>query len=247
MIDFIQTGCGNEKAIILYPISPEWDKGVFCKSLTEELVTADYSVTVLDTLSLAKSCSLSEDTRLLSKFIARHVGTPDLACGFAFGGTLIQMMADSHLADCARILTISSPSFADGPLKKEINTIISLLKKNYVDSALEILHETIKAKPVDIHHLSKEKKHQIAQRLLNGFEKILQCDARNELDRYKGHRLALIGEFSTLATKENVYTPEGAPFGFHKKVLVPQANMRVLTDNPEFSFCVIKRWLEEQQ
>ena len=241
--NYIKLGDGNKNAIILSHISHEWDQGAFCKSLANELINNDYTVTILDTLSLVNSKRFSCDIARIAQFINDYVGVPDLACGFAFGGTIIQLMVGDYLSICQKILTISTPSYADDRLKSQLLLIIEQLRKANLPSALALLHRIIGHEHIEIPSIETGKEFAATQRMLIGYERILRCDTRNLLNNYNGYCLALVGEHSSLATVNNVYVPESKS-ATQQRILVPKANMRVLVDNPEFSFHVIRQWLK---
>lgn len=108
--------------------------------------------------------------------------------------------------------------------------MIQLCKENRVEEALQTLYEDVfypnKAPLIDYQKYDLEI---ASKRLIFGLQRALDTDSRDKLRDATVDHLHLIGEFSQLVNKGNVVAPEVG-----RLVIVPEASMRVLQDNPVY-------------
>lgn len=231
-------------AVILAPVMPLWDEGLFCESLKILLKEKGYSVTVIDTLTLIQDTSPERAVESLCQALNTRFKSPYLLVGFAMAGTLVQLLAP-HLNTLSGVISVSAPGFADRNLIKRLGLLISLLEKGDLEYAMDALHQFVmpegqSASKADFTLPDAEKVSAI-QRMLTGFGLLLNMDARRAIADYRGKYLAIVGEKSQLASWDN-QTHSAQPTHLYR--CIPKAGMRPWNDNPEAVDALLNEWVE---
>ncbi len=86
-----------------------------------------------------------------------------------------------------------------------------------------------------------EQKSVAIERMTRGFKLLLEIDARDEIVKYKGKFLALVGEKSQLATVDNQTKSHNLN---HEYKIISGAGTRLWEDNPTMTDAVIDEWME---
>lgn len=234
-------GQGKKKLLIFAPILPQWNPSTDIEK-TFHHYTQDYSIEHIDTLSVTMgSKSISEALLKFKDYFVQHCANADVLIGFAFGGTLLQHIADIIPRHCKLVL-ISAPTYADNNLVKKLESVLSLLSNNQLLEAINLVELLVQPRGQVTHtgltniecilNVANAK-----ERLLHGYGLMIQTDARNTVNIGSHQSLAIIGEHSQLATLDNVLLSS-------KRIrVVPNAGMRVLDSNPELIHSILDQFL----
>ncbi|WP_375703817.1 alpha/beta fold hydrolase [Bartonella sp. AD13SXNS] len=236
--------------IILSPVMPIWDGGVFCSPLTKLCSTKGFPVTLLDTLSLFPKSShvLNYSAVDILSFMAEKLKSyfkePAVLVGFSMAGTLVQILA-AQLPNVQAVLAVNAPGYPDKVLQRRLGDILSSLENNDLSGALEILngfmHPSGIMKKRALLEIPDEQKSVAIERMIRGFKLLLKIDARDEIVKYKGKFLALVGEKSQLATVDNQTESHNLN---HEYKIISGAGTRLWEDNPTMTDAVIDEWME---
>ncbi|WP_375607409.1 MULTISPECIES: alpha/beta fold hydrolase [unclassified Bartonella] len=236
--------------IILSPVMPVWDDGVFCSPLTTLCSTKGFPVTLLDTLSLFPKSShvlnhsVVETLSFMTEKLKSYFKEPTVLVGFSMAGTLVQILA-VQLPNVQAVLAVNAPGYPDKVLQRRLGDILASLENNDLSGALEILngfmHPSGIMKKRALLEIPDEKKSVAIERMTRGFKLLLEIDARDEIVKYKGKFLALVGEKSQLATVDNQTKSHNLN---HEYKIVSGAGTRLWEDNPTMMDAVIDEWLE---
>ncbi|WP_375631637.1 MULTISPECIES: alpha/beta fold hydrolase [unclassified Bartonella] len=236
--------------IILSPVMPIWDGGVFCSPLTKLCSTKGFPVTLLDTLSLfpkgshVLNYSAVDILSFMAEKLKSYFKEPAVLVGFSMAGTLVQILA-AQLPNVQAVLAVNAPGYPDKVLQRRLGDIFASLENNDLSGALEILNgfmhpSGIMKKRVLLEIPDKQKSVAI-ERMTRGFKLLLEIDARDEIVKYKGKFLALVGEKSQLATVDNQTKSHNLN---HEYKLISGAGTRLWEDNPTMTDAVIDEWME---
>lgn len=233
-------------AVILGPVSPAWDDGAFCRPLSAHLLRLGYQVAAVDTLSVCTAETIDAAAVSAGEFLRPHNGKLDLLAGYALGGT-VAMQLPKHGVQARRLLTLSSPGFADPDLRARLQALIDRLRAGRLDSALDLLAQYVtplgEAPPAREELREGEDVPAACHRMARGFELLLQSDAREDALVFEGRLLCLVGERSQLARPSNQgASPHCERHGIE---IIADAGMRILADNPHRSLQAVGRWLGE--
>ncbi|MBB4076954.1 pimeloyl-ACP methyl ester carboxylesterase [Bartonella fuyuanensis] len=235
----------NFHSVILAPVMSVWDKGAFCSSLKSLFLERGFRVTLLDTLSLFSSNSTIEVIPSLIAELQNSFREPFILVGFAMAGTLVQMLA-AKLPHAQAVLAVNAPGYPDKLLQQRLGYLLTLLKSGDLSGALEILDAFVQPigaiKKRTLLEISDEQKSMAIERMTRGFKLLLEMDARNEIIKYTGKFLALVGEKSQLATVENQTRSHCMN---HEYKIVSGAGMRLWEDNPTMTDAVIDEWIDK--
>ncbi|WP_375657237.1 alpha/beta fold hydrolase [Bartonella sp. CM120XJJH] len=236
--------------IILSPVMPIWDGGVFCSPLTKRCLSKGFPVTLLDTLSLFPKSSyvLNHSAVDILSFMAEKLKSyfkePAVLVGFSMAGTLVQILA-ARLPNVQAVLAVNAPGYPDKVLKRRLGDILVYLENNDLSGALEILNGFMQ--PSDILkkrvllEVPDEQKSVAIERMTRGFKLLLKMDARDEIIKYTGKFLSLVGEKSQLATLDNQTKSHNLN---HEYKIISGAATRLWEDNPTMTNAVIDEWME---
>ncbi|WP_375686262.1 alpha/beta fold hydrolase [Bartonella sp. AP65SXKL] len=236
--------------IIISPVMPIWDGGVFCSPLTKLCSTKGFPVTLLDTLSLfpkgshVLNYSAVDILSFMAEKLKSYFKEPAVLVGFSMAGTLVQILA-AQLPNVQAVLAVNAPGYPDKVLQRRLGDILASLENNDLSGALEILNgfmhpSGIMKKRVLLEIPDKQKSVAI-ERMTRGFKLLLEIDARDEIVKYKGKFLALVGEKSQLATVDNQTKSHNLN---HEYKLISGAGTRLWEDNPTMTDAVIDEWME---
>ena len=154
----------------------------------------------------------------------------DAFIGFSLGGVILQENLDL-LTDKA-VLLFSSPTFIDETLSNRLNAVIKLAReKSVFDAIREKNRYVFSPYPVPDYVINLTNDKIAADRLATGLEYVLGVDSRTKLQQTPTKVMHLIGEQSQLVNRDNVVAINNGGL-----VVVPNAGMRVLQNNP--SYCV---------
>jgi len=229
----VQFGLGPELVVVLSPVMPSWDEGLFFAPLTQALVAKGYRVLIFDTLSL-----LVDDDEDFAGFTRRWatvlepLGPIALLAGSALGGALVQGLLGTAVGQqTAQALLISSPTKADSVLDRRLGTMAKLASAGDVDSALLLLEQWVlpaRGKPAVPPASGPASDEQAARRLDHGFRLLSKLDVEPQVTAWQGRLLSIFGEDSQLVRAANV---SFKPSAQHLAVGVPGAGMRPLLDD----------------
>ncbi|WP_375693999.1 alpha/beta fold hydrolase [Bartonella sp. AD24XZML] len=237
--------------VILSPVMPIWDRGAFCSPLTKLCLTKGFQVTLLDTLTLfPKSAhflnhSVVETLSFMTEKLKSFFKEPTVLVGFSMAGMLVQILA-ARLPNVQAVLAVNAPGYPDKVLQRRLGDILAYLENNDLSGALEILngfmHPSGIMKKRALLEVPDKQKGMAIERMTRGFKLLLAMDARDEIVKYKGKFLALVGEKSQLATVDNQTKSHNLN---HKYKIISGAGTRLWEDNPFMTDAVIDEWMEE--
>ncbi|WP_208442096.1 alpha/beta fold hydrolase [Bartonella raoultii] len=231
-------------SVILAPVMPVWDKGSFCYPLKNLFLKRGFKVTLLDTLSLFSSNSTIEVVSSLTAKFKERFQEPFLLVGFAMAGTLVQMLAEK-LPNAHAVLAMNAPGYPDVLLQQRLGYLLTLLEKGDLSTTLEVLDSFVQ--PIgaiekrNVLEIPDEQKTMAIERMTRGFKLLLAMDARDEIIKYTGKFLALVGEKSQLATVNNQTKSHCMN---HEYKIISEAGMRLWEDNPVMTNAVINEWID---
>ncbi|WP_375642519.1 alpha/beta fold hydrolase [Bartonella sp. CM100XJJH] len=236
--------------IILSPVMPIWDGGVFCSPLTKRCLSKGFPVTLLDTLSLFPKSSyvLNHSAVDILSFMAEKLKSyfkePAVLVGFSMAGTLVQILA-ARLPNVQAVLAVNAPGYPDKVLKRRLGDILVYLENNDLSGALEILNGFMQPSGIlkkrVLLEVPDEQKSVAIERMTRGFKLLLEMDARDEIIKYTGKFLSLVGEKSQLATLDNQTKSHNLN---HEYKIISGAATRLWEDNPTMTNAVIDEWME---
>jgi hypothetical protein len=227
-------GSGPRRAAVLSPVLPLWEDGRFFAPLVQPLVSAGYSVSIFDTLSLlpAQPPSLETFAESWSTYL-RTVGQIDLLAGCALGGAVVQaMLGEPWAARVPKVLLISAPSVADATLNTRLGTLARLARGADVISTLELLDRLVAPEGTPVastsYSLSPATLPVQAARLAHGFALLQDIDVGAIVARYTGRLLNVYGDRSQLVRRQNIRV---GPSSIHSACAIPNGGMRPLSDD----------------
>jgi len=124
-----------------------WDQGVSLASVTGALTSSGHRVAVYDTLSLLRE---GDDLAALTGRWADvlRAEEPDVLVGNALGGAVVQHLLARPWTHRARVVLVSAPTVADGPLDAALERIAATVGSHGTAAALRLLHEMVRG-PAD--------------------------------------------------------------------------------------------------
>lgn len=231
------------QSVVLAPVMPIWDKGTFCSSLRKLFLERGFRVTILDTLSFFSSNSTIEVIPSLTEELKNRFQESFILVGFAMAGTLVQILA-AKLPNVRAVLSVNAPGYPDALLQKRLGYLLTLLESGDLSGALEALDAFVQPigaiKKRALLEIPEEQKSMAIERMRKGFKLLLGMDARNEIIKYTGKFLALVGERSQLATVDNQTRSHCLN---HEYKIIPDAGMRLWDDNPTMTDAIIDKWI----
>ncbi|WP_375618617.1 MULTISPECIES: alpha/beta fold hydrolase [unclassified Bartonella] len=240
----------NLPIIILSPVMPVWDDGVFCSPLIKLCSTKGFPITLLDILSLFPKSShvlnhsVVETLSFMTEKLKSFFKEPTVLVGFSMAGMLVQILA-ARLPNIQAVLAVNAPGYPDKVLQRRLGDILASLENNDLSGALEILngfmHPSGIMKKRALLEIPDEQKSVAIERMTRGFKLLLEMDARDEIVKYKGKFLALVGEKSQLATVDNQTKSHNLN---HEYKIISGAGTRLWEDNPTMTDAVIDEWME---
>ncbi|CAK02166.1 hypothetical protein BM1374166_01784 [Bartonella tribocorum] len=236
--------------VILSPVMPIWDGGAFCSPLTKLCATKGFQVTLLDTLSLfPKSAhflnhSAGETLYFIKEKLEKYFKEPAVLVGFSMAGMLVQILA-ARLPNVQAVLAVNAPGYPDKLLQRRLGDILIHLENNDLLGALETLngfmHPSGVVKKRIALEISQDQKSIAIERMTRGFQLLLALDARDEIVKYTGKFLALVGEKSQLATVDNQTKSQCVN---HEYRIISGAGTRLWDDNPVMTNAILSEWME---
>ncbi|KEC54744.1 alpha/beta fold hydrolase [Bartonella koehlerae] len=236
--------------IILSPVMPIWDRGVFCSSFTKLCLERGLQITLLDTLSLFPSNfpfynnSVVEILPFITEELERYFKESSVLVGFSMAGMLVQILA-ARLPNVEAVRAVNAPGYPDKPLQRQLRYILTFLKNKDLSGALEILNTFMYSrggmKKRVLWEISDEQKSIAIERMTRGFTFLLEMDARDEIIKYTGKFLALIGEKSQLATVANQTKSQCLN---HEYKIISVAGTRLWDDNPAMTNAIVNKWID---
>lgn len=235
--------------VILSPVMPIWDCGVFCSPFTKLCEAKGCQITLLDTLSLfpnnspvCKNSSV-EILSFITEKLEKHFTKPSVLVGFSMAGMLVQILA-ARLLNVRAVLAVNAPGYPDQPLQQRLGYVLDFLKNQDLSGALEalnvLMHPCGVVKKRVLRKIPDAQKNMAIERMTRGFQFLLEMDARNEIIKYTGKFLALIGEKSQLATIDNQTRSHCIN---HKYKVISDAGTRLWDDNPVMTNAIIDEWM----
>ncbi|VEJ45820.1 alpha/beta fold hydrolase [Bartonella vinsonii] len=238
------------RVVILSPVMPIWDHGVFCSSFTKRCLAKGFQITLLDTLSLFPTHSSFGNNSALGilpfmiEKLEIYFREPSILVGFSMAGMLVQILA-ARLPNIRAVLAVNAPGYPDMLLQRRVGYILNFLKNKDLSGALEALNAFMHPRGVmkkrALWEIPEAQKSMAIERMTKGFEFLLGMDARNEIIKYTGKFLALVGEKSQLATVDNQTRSHCVN---HEYKIVSDAGTRLWDDNPAMTNAILDEWIE---
>jgi pimeloyl-ACP methyl ester carboxylesterase len=254
-------------ACVLAPVMARWDQGAFLTPVAGALTSTGHRVTVYDTLSLLRE---GDDLAALAGRWADilRAEEPDVLVGNALGGAVIQHLLAQPWTHRARVVLLSAPTVADGPLDATLERIAATVCSHGTAAALRLLHEVVRG-PADAaaNHpgpdpdtatgndraLDPDRASSAGHdaerpldddplpgwRLATGLRLLHRADARRSVEAFPGRLLHVYGTESRLVRHQHLATGRG-----HTCVGIPQAGMRPHADQPEATRRAVAAFLE---
>ncbi|PIT69736.1 alpha/beta hydrolase [Bartonella tribocorum] len=236
--------------VILSPVMPIWDGGAFCSSLTKLCAMKGFQVMLLDTLSLfPKSAhffnhSAIETLSFMVEKLDKSFKKPTVLVGFSMAGILVQILA-TRLPNVQAVLAVNAPGYPDKLLQQRLGDILIHLENNDLLGALETLnifmHPSGVVKKRVALEIPQDQKNMAVERMTRGFKLLLALDARDEIVKYRGKFLALVGEKSQLATVDNQTKSQCVN---HEYRIISGAGTRLWDDNLVMTNAIVSEWME---
>ncbi|GAA5097869.1 alpha/beta hydrolase [Bartonella acomydis] len=237
------------RVVILSPMMPIWDHGVFCSPFTKLCLAKGCKITLFDTLSLFPcnsaffNNSAIEILPFITEKLEKYFKEPSVLVGFSMAGTLAQILS-VRLANVQAVLAVNAPGYPDKSLQRRLGYILHFLKNKDLSSALETLNAFMHPRGVmkkrALLEFSHAQKSMAIERMTRGFQLLLAMDARDEISKYTGKFLALLGEKSQLATIDNQTKSQCIN---HEYKIISGAGMRLWDDNSVMTNAVIDEWI----
>lgn len=231
---------GDERAprtaAVFAPVMPTWDRGAFLAPVAGAL-TAGHRVTVYDTLSLLRD---GDDLTALAARWAEVLDAedPDLLAGNALGGAVVQHLLGRPCTRRARVVLLSAPTVADGPLDAALERVAAAASSHGTATALRLLHEVVRGPESPEGSVPPEDDPAAGRRLAAGLRLLRGADARRYVEAFPGQLLHLYGTESRLVRGHHLATGPG-----HTRVGIPRAGMRPHADQPEATRRAITEFL----
>ncbi|WP_175869413.1 alpha/beta fold hydrolase [Bartonella gabonensis] len=236
--------------VILSPVMPIWDEGAFCSPLIKLCVIKGFQVTLLDTLSLFpkssyfRTYSAIETLSFMVEKLEKYFKEPTVLVGFSMAGMLVQILA-ARLPNVQAVLAVNAPGYPDKLLQQRLGNILIHLENNDLVGALETLnvfmHSCGIIKKRAALEIPQDQKGMAIERMTRGFKLLLALDARDEILKYTGKFLALVGEKSLLATVDNQTKSQCVN---HEYRVISGAGTRLWDDNPVMTNAIVSEWIE---
>lgn len=171
------------------------------------------------------------------QFFKANIGRYEGFIGFSFGGMILQQCFPVFEKEQGNkpIFLCSTPSFANESLSKKLTAVIDLCNAGKVSEALEALTKAVVLAPETPTPVTVENPEQAASRLTLGLKRALETDSRSILNTSLVQYWHLVGAQSQLVNQGNVTTAKRGQL-----IIVPDAGMRVLQDNPSYCQRVIR-------
>ncbi|EJF74831.1 hypothetical protein ME7_01202 [Bartonella birtlesii LL-WM9] len=237
------------RVVILSPVMPIWDHGAFCFPFIKLCLAKKCQITLLDTLSLFPNNSaffnnsVIEDLPFITEKLEKYLKKPSVLVGFSMAGTLVQILS-ARFANVQAVLAVNAPGYPDKPLQRRLGYILHFLKNKDLSGALETLNTFMHPRGIIKRRASLEiseaQKSLAIERMTRGFKFLLAMDARDEISKYTGKFLALIGEKSQLATMDNQTRSYCIN---HEYKVISNAGTRLWDDNPVMTNAIINKWM----
>ncbi|WP_254474726.1 alpha/beta fold hydrolase [Bartonella sp. B1098] len=236
--------------VILSPVMPIWDEGAFCAPLTKLCTIKGFQVTLLDTLSLFPKSShflnysAIETLSFMIEKLEKYFKEPAVLVGFSMAGMLVQILA-LRLSNVQAVLAVNAPGYPDKLLQQRLGDILFHLENNDLARALETLnafmHPCGVIKKRVALEIPQDQKSMAIERMTRGFKLLLALDARDEIVKYTGKFLALVGEKSQFATVDNQTKSQCVN---HEYRIISGAGTRLWDDNPVMTNAIVSEWME---
>jgi hypothetical protein len=230
-----------KKIIVLAPALPRWQEvNAIKKSLS--FLENEYSLVFLDPLVDAiKNSEKVNDFSLWEKRIGKELDHCVALIGFSLGGIILRRCFNFLEKLNKKIILISSPEKINASLINQLKKIINHANKGEVNLAIEEHSKSIFFPSSPLKKRIKPKdKEIICKRLSIGLKIVLDKD--NYSDEHKNISddwVLLVGEKSKLVNIKHITYQE------KKCIIIPNAGMRILQDNPVFCQSIIKEALRE--
>ena len=229
----------KRKILLIGPVSAQADD-CFSMASSFSFLNEHYVIDCLDPLSIMDTVPNNVYYSRWKDKLAERINDCDAFFGFAFGGVIIQQCFSLFTKKHKPVVLFSAPSFADCSLIQKLGAVVRLCQNNKLEEALTALYEPVfypNQIPLLTVTLNRE---QACERLIFGLTRVLQTDSTEVLKENTVEHLHLIGEYSNLVNEHNVITPKTG-----RLVVVPQASMRVMQDNPLYCKKMILEALNE--
>ena len=236
----------NKTAIIMAPIMEKWDKGNFCKPLTNILINSGYKVSIYDSSCCANMYdSIDEVALFWLKILKNKHSSIDLLIGQAYGGTVAFNLINIDPQICCNAITISSPAKSDNLLRYRLNEIIDLLSSDRYAEALHFLGWRVHSEyspqmPPKPQTLSLPN---IKDRLIPGFKHLCNSNIKHITKEFKGKIISLYGDSSRLVHEKNIMKPTKN----HSIYIIEKSGMRPFLDSNEKCMGIINQFIIELQ
>ncbi|WP_405590070.1 alpha/beta fold hydrolase [Streptomyces sp. NBC_01190] len=227
-------------AVVLGPVMPRWDGGVFFGEIAEPLLASGHRVLVYDTLSLLEG---GDDLAALADRWAGVItaaGPVDLLAGNALGGAIVQTLLTRAWTHRARVLLLSGPTVADAALDTELERIAAAAEHDGLPAALRLLDDVVRhpgrspAAPAT----ASRGDGAAGRRLATGLRLLHGADAGRAVRDFPGELLHVYGTRSRLVGRRHLVAA-----AHHQVVGIADAGMRPHADRPDATRRAVARFL----
>ena len=220
-----------QKILVLAPVMA-WHEQTHDILKMLAFLQISYEIDIIDplqTLSALDNISYYQNWQtLLAPFFNEY----KVFIGFSFGAVILQQCF--HLLEQYQqkksVILFSAPAFSDKTLQQRLGAVITLAKTLQFEAAYTQLMQQV------LHPYSLEKIENICDnprhacaRLVEGLTRVLTTDSRAILASTSIVHQHFIGEDSYLVNRNHVMSSTRGEL-----IIVPNAGMRVLSDNVEF-------------
>lgn len=232
-----------KKIIILGPVLPSWSEiEVIAKSLS--FLKNDYDLLFLDPLTDAlENPAQVNNYSLWKDRIKSYMNECVAFIGFSFGGVILRQCFDLFDEIKKKFILISVPEKIDQALLEKLNKIVVYAEQKNAELAMQEYTQSVffSSKSV-LRNVDLKENLMICRRLSVGLKAVLDISNSGPLISRNIKYLSLFGEMSNLVNVNHIEPSAGG-----RCVVVPNAGMRVLQDNPIFCQSIIMEELSGRE
>lgn len=223
----------TKKTILaISPILPtHQDLDLFSKSLS--FLENDYCIEWVDPLYNKENMSHHEFNLYWHDFFKSNKQYYGFI-GFSFGAMLLHIFA--HLCEDKPTVLIAPPIVMTKDLEYKLKTTLELCQHSGIKSCMDYLMQYVSKDSDDesySDYLSCE-----TGRMVFGLNYVISFINHKDIAQ-TSPVLQMVGEDSNLVKRENLFITKSSTVK-----IIPNAGMRVLSENPEYSQNILKKWLK---
>lgn len=232
-----------KKIIILAPALPKWTEvEAIKKSLS--FLEPEYFLYFLDPLVDAiENPQKVTDYFLWENRIKNQLNDCVAIMGFSFGGIILRRCFQLFSQLRKKLILVSVPEKIDALLRDRLTKIIEYADKEDVDLAVQEHSKYVffPSTPL-IDNVDVRDKSLICKRLSIGLKAVLDENNYNQRNLINNRIIytVLVGEKSKLVNINHIESSMES-----RRIIIPNAGMRIFQDNPDFCQSIIKEELRE--